>query len=101
MIKANIHQEEMPGRTPYNLLIPQVCRYNQRIAMLRAKFKKEGKDPRLVVPAMTVESYIRIARGFQPLNQLAWFMILPTYGRYSLRRGGTLYRNYQIRVLMV
>jgi hypothetical protein len=28
IIKANIHQEAMPGRTPYNLSVPQVCRYN-------------------------------------------------------------------------
>jgi hypothetical protein len=81
MIKANIHQEAIPGRTPYNLSVPQVCRYNQRIAMLRAKFKREGKDPWLVVPTMTVEPYMRIARGFQPLNQSTWFMTPPTQGR--------------------
>jgi hypothetical protein len=79
MIKVNIQ----PERTPYNLSVPQVCRYNQKIAMLRAKFKEEGKDPRLVVPAMIVEPYIRIIGGFQPLNQSAWFMIPPTQRRCS------------------
>jgi hypothetical protein len=44
-IKSNTNQAATPVRTPYNLTVPQVCRYNQRIAMLRAKFKKEGKNP--------------------------------------------------------
>jgi hypothetical protein len=40
----------------YNVVVPEVCRYNQRIAMLRAKFKREGKDPRLVAPAISVQA---------------------------------------------
>jgi hypothetical protein len=60
LIKASIHQEAIPGRNPYDLSVPQVCRYNQRIAILRTKFKKKEKDPRLVVPAMAIESNMRI-----------------------------------------
>ena len=86
LIKANTHEEAMPKRTPYNLSMPQVCRYNQRIAMLRRRFKNGRKDPQLVVPAMTLESYMHITRGFHPLNQPAWFMSssqLATHGRCS------------------
>jgi hypothetical protein len=52
-IKSNSNQVATPVRTPYNLAIPQVCKYNQRISMLRAKFKKEEKDPLMVAPAVT------------------------------------------------
>jgi hypothetical protein len=58
-IKVSAQNPSIPLRTPHNLVVPSVCRYNQRIAMLRAKFKKEGKDPRLVAPAMTVQPYMR------------------------------------------
>jgi hypothetical protein len=50
LIKLNTNHPGMHVKTLYNLAVLQVCRYNQRIAMLRAKFKKEGKDPRLVAP---------------------------------------------------
>jgi hypothetical protein len=33
----------MLGRIPYNLSIPQICRYNQRIAMLRANSRRKEK----------------------------------------------------------
>jgi hypothetical protein len=69
LIKLNTNHPGMHVRTPYNLAVPQVCRYNQRIAMLKAKFKKEGKDPRLVAPAMAVEPFMRAVEGLQPLHQ--------------------------------
>jgi hypothetical protein len=67
-IKSNFHYATIPLRTPYNLAIPQICRYNQKIAMLREKFKKEGKDPRLVAPA-TMEPYMCGMEGFHPFHQ--------------------------------
>jgi hypothetical protein len=73
-IKSSTNQGATPVRTPYNLAVPQVCRYNQKIAMLRAKFKKEGKNPRLVAPAMTVEPYMHDVEGLQPLHHSPWFM---------------------------
>jgi hypothetical protein len=74
LIKSSTDHPSMHVRTPYNLAVPPVCRYNQKIAMLRAKFKKEGKDPRLVTPAMNVEPYMRAMEGFVPLQQSPWFM---------------------------
>jgi hypothetical protein len=59
LIKANSEGPGMHVRTPYNLCVPTICRYNQKITMLRVRFKKEGKDPRLVVPAMNVELNMR------------------------------------------
>jgi hypothetical protein len=84
-IKSNSNQATTPVRTPYNLVVPQVYRYNQRIAMLRVKFKKEGKDPRLVAPAVTVEPYMRDVEGLHPLHHSPWFMTSAqpsTQGRY-------------------
>ena len=46
LIKSNNNQATTLIRIPYNLVVPQVYMYNQRIAMLRAKLKKEGKDPK-------------------------------------------------------
>jgi hypothetical protein len=74
LIKSNTHHVAISVRIPYNLAIPQICRYNQRIAMLRAKVKKEGKDPQIVVPTITMEPYLRGVEGFQPLHQPPWFM---------------------------
>jgi hypothetical protein len=67
-IKSSTNQGATSVRTPYNLDVPQVYMYNQRIAVLRAKFKKEGKNPRLVAPAMTVEPYMCDVEGLQPLH---------------------------------
>jgi hypothetical protein len=47
-IKASAQNPALLMRTPHNLVVPPVCRYNQRVAMLRTKFKAEGKDPRLI-----------------------------------------------------
>jgi hypothetical protein len=58
-IKVSAQNPHLMVRTPQNLVVPPICRYNQRIAMLRAKYKKEGKDPRLVALAMTVQPYMR------------------------------------------
>jgi hypothetical protein len=55
LIKANKRNPSLNLRTPKNLAVPSICRYNQKIAILRARFKREGKDPRLVVPAMNVQ----------------------------------------------
>jgi hypothetical protein len=52
--------------------------------MLRAKFKKKGKVPQLVIPAMTVEPYMRVIEGLEPLHQSLWFMTpsqATTHGR--------------------
>ena len=72
-IKANSEEAGMHVRTPYNLAVLLVCKYNQRIAMLRRKFKREEKYPQLVVLAMTVEPYMR-AEGLHALQQCPWFM---------------------------
>jgi hypothetical protein len=55
LIKANMRNPSLNLRTPKNLAMPSIYRYDQKIAMLRARFKREGKDPRLVVPAMNVQ----------------------------------------------
>jgi hypothetical protein len=47
-------------QTPQNLVVPNICKYNQKITMLKAKFK-EGKDLRLVVPIVTVEPNMHFA----------------------------------------
>jgi hypothetical protein len=52
LIKANSEEPGMHVRTPYNLAVPIVCKYNQKIAMLRARFKKEGKDPRYQIESL-------------------------------------------------
>jgi hypothetical protein len=57
-IRRSAQNPAMTLHSPKNLLVSNIYRYNQRVAILRAKFKKEGKDPRLVVPAMTVEPYM-------------------------------------------
>jgi hypothetical protein len=54
LIKSNVRNPALNLRTPHNLAVPNICRYNQKIAILRAKFKREGKDPRLVAPCMNV-----------------------------------------------
>jgi hypothetical protein len=54
LIKSSVRNPALNLRTPQNLAVPNICRYNQKIAMLRAKFKREGKDPRLVAPCMNV-----------------------------------------------
>jgi hypothetical protein len=53
-IKASAQNPALSLCTPHNLAVPPICRYNQRIAMLRSKFKVEGKDPHLVIPAVNV-----------------------------------------------
>jgi hypothetical protein len=58
-IKASAQNPALSLRTPHNLAVPPICRYNQKIAMLRSKFKAEGKDPRLVIPAVNVSQYMR------------------------------------------
>jgi hypothetical protein len=72
-IRKSAQNPAMTLYSPKNLAVPNICRYNQRVAMLRAKFKKEGKDPRLVVPAVTMEPYMRVGQGSQPLNYSPWF----------------------------
>jgi hypothetical protein len=72
LIEAKSEGSGMHVRTPYNLCVPTVCRYNKKIAMLRTRFKKEGNDPRLVVPAMNVGPYMH-GEGLQP----PWFMSSP------------------------
>jgi hypothetical protein len=57
-IKASVQNPTLNLRTPHNLVVPPVYRYNHRISMLRSKFKVEGKDPRLVIPAMNVSQYM-------------------------------------------
>ena len=69
-IKRSAQDPSMVWQTPKNLAVPSICRYNQRVAMLRAKFKKEGKDPRLVVPVVSVEPYVHVMQGSQP----PWFL---------------------------
>jgi hypothetical protein len=54
LIKSSVRNPALNLRTPQNLVVPNSCRYNQKIAMLQAKFKREGKDPRLVAPCMNV-----------------------------------------------
>jgi hypothetical protein len=58
-IKASAQNLALNLHTPHNLVVPPVCRYNQRIAMLRSKFKAEGKDPHLVIPVVNVTQYMR------------------------------------------
>jgi hypothetical protein len=67
----------LPLRTPHNLAVPHVCRYNQRVAMLRAKFKAEGKDPHLVILAVNVSQFMReqaqwAAGGNFSVNHPTW-----------------------------
>jgi hypothetical protein len=73
-IKRSAQNPTITLLLPKNLEVPNICRYNQRVAMLRAKFKKQGKDPRLVVPAVTVEPYMRVVKGSHPLNYSTWCM---------------------------
>jgi hypothetical protein len=77
-IKRSAQNPTMTLVIPKNLAVPNICRYNQRVAMLRAKFK-EGKDPRLVVPAVIVEPYMRVVQGSHPLNYSPWFMTSDFY----------------------
>jgi hypothetical protein len=75
-IRVSVQNPNITLRTPQNLVVPSICRYNQRIDMLRARFKKEGKNPRLVAPAMTVQPYMRdpqwaTARP-SPFNHSPW-----------------------------
>jgi hypothetical protein len=76
LIKANRRNPSLNLRTPKNLAVPSICRYNQKIAMLRAQFKREGKDPRLVVPAMNVQQCMSnprwSAHGGQEMGNLPW-----------------------------
>ena len=58
-IKASAQNPALSLRTPHNFAIPPICRYNQRIAMLRSKFKAQGKDSRLVIPIVNVSQYMR------------------------------------------
>jgi hypothetical protein len=71
-IRRSAQNPAMTLYSPKNLAVPNIYRYNQRVAMLRAKFK-EGKDPCLVVPVVTVEPYMRVGQGSQPLNYSPWF----------------------------
>jgi hypothetical protein len=75
-LRVSAQNPNITLRTPQNLVVPSVCRYNQRIAMLRARFKKKRKDPRLVAPAMTVQPYMRDSQwaGARPstFNQSPW-----------------------------
>jgi hypothetical protein len=80
LIKANSEGPGMHVRTPYNLCVPTVCKYNKKITMLRVRFKKEGKDPRLVVPAMNMEPYMR-GEGLQS----PWFMSSPQPAAHARR----------------
>jgi hypothetical protein len=76
LIKANKRNPSLNLRTPKNLAVPSICKYNQKIAMLRARFKREGKDPRLVVPAMNVQQCMSnprwSAHGGQEMGDLPW-----------------------------
>jgi hypothetical protein len=45
LIKASSEEPGMHVRTPYNLAVSTVYRYNKKIAILRPRFKKKGKDP--------------------------------------------------------
>jgi hypothetical protein len=77
LIKASPQNPTPNLPTPHNLVVPPVCRYNQRIAILRAKFKAEGKDPRLVIPTVNVSQYMRgqaqwNGSGGFPVNHAPW-----------------------------
>ena len=51
-IKFNNNQAATPGRILYNLVVLHVCMYNQRITMLRVKFKKEKIHSWLLHPRL-------------------------------------------------
>jgi hypothetical protein len=70
----------MHVRTSYILCVSTVYRYNQKIAILGARFKKEGKDPWPVVPTMNVEPYMR-GEGLKP----PWFMNSPQLAAHAGR----------------
>jgi hypothetical protein len=59
LIKASMRNPTPNLRTPQNLVVPNICRYNQKIALLHRRFKREGKDLRLVAPAMNVQQCLR------------------------------------------
>jgi hypothetical protein len=58
-IKASATNPSLNLCTQHNLEVPPICRYNQRTAMLRSKFKAEGKDPCLVIPTVNVSQFMR------------------------------------------
>jgi hypothetical protein len=43
-IKRSAQNLGMTLQIPKNLTVPNICRYNQKIAMLRAKFKEEKRS---------------------------------------------------------
>jgi hypothetical protein len=57
----------MTLQTLQNLAVPNIYKYNQKIAMLSTKFKEE-KDPRLIVLAVIIKPYMHALEGFHPLN---------------------------------
>jgi hypothetical protein len=61
MIKNTPVNQGSPSYAPYSGSAPPICRYNQKIAMLRRSFKKQGRDPRSIIPTVRVGS------------QLPWF----------------------------